>query len=70
MASKAPKLREAHFEDYTQITALTVKFHLQTESYEAWTHLWADNPTYREAKSRLPMGWVLETANGKVVGFL
>ena len=69
MASKPLKLREARFEDYTQITALTVKFHLQIESYEAWTHFWTDNPTYGEIKGKFPMGWVLESANDHIVGY-
>jgi hypothetical protein len=29
--SKSPRLREAHFEDYSQVAALATKFHLQIE---------------------------------------
>jgi hypothetical protein len=70
VASKSLKLREVRFEDYSQIVALAQKFHLQGGSYEGWTHLWTDNPTYREIKGKFPMGWVLETAGEEVVGYL
>jgi len=67
-SSKSPRLREVRFEDYLQMAALTAKFHLQTESYPGWMHLWTNNPAYREIKDRFPIGWVLENADGKVSG--
>ena len=64
------RLREASFEDYPHVVALESKFHLDTKSYEAWTHLWSNNPAYREVKGRFPIGWVLENRDGAVSGYL
>jgi hypothetical protein len=69
-SQKPPKLREARFEDHAQIAALTSKFELHIEDYSGWTHLWTNNPAYREFKGKLPMGWVLESAEGAVAGYL
>ena len=68
--AKSPKLRESRFEDYAQIFALTAKFQLQTESYAGWTHLWTNNPAYREIQGKFPLGWVLENADGSICGYL
>lgn len=70
-SQKPLKLREARFEDYSQVAALASKFHLQTESYVGWTHLWLNNPAYREIKDKFPIGWVLENpADGSIFGYL
>ncbi len=65
-----PKLRQARFEDYTQIAALAARFELHVEDYSGWAHLWADNPAHREIKDTFPMGWVLENDEGAIVGYL
>jgi hypothetical protein len=67
---KSPKLREVRFGDYPQIAALASKFHLATESYAGWTHLWTNNPAYREIKDTFPMGWVLDNREGAIAGYL
>lgn len=67
---KQLKLREVRFEDYPQVAALASKFHLQTESYPRWIHLWTNNPAYREIKDKFPMGWVLENGEGAISGYL
>lgn len=64
------RLREVRFADYSQIVALASKFHLYTESYAGWTHLWTDNPAYRETKGKFPIGWVLENGDGAIFGYL
>jgi len=69
-SQKSLKLRGVRFEDYSQIAALTAKFQLQTESYPGWTHLWINNPAYREIKDKFPMGWVLENGDGAISGYL
>ena len=69
-SSKSPRLREVRFEDYCQMAALTAKFHLQTESYPGWMHLWTNNPAYREIKDQFPIGWVLENGDGVISGYL
>jgi hypothetical protein len=69
-SSRPPKLREARFDDHSQVAALALKFDLDTEDYEAWVHLWTANPAYREIKGKFPMGWVLEAPDGSIAGYL
>jgi len=69
-SQKWPKLREVRFEDYPQVAALASKFDLYTESYPGWTHLWTNNPAYREIKGKFPIGWVLENGEGAISGYL
>jgi len=68
-ALKPPKLREASFEDYAQIASLASKFDLHTETYPAWTHLWANNPACRATQGSVPIGWVLDV-DGVIAGYL
>jgi hypothetical protein len=67
---KPPKLRQVRFEDHSQIAALVSKFDLHIENYPGWTHLWTDNPAYREIADEFPMGWVLENSEGAISGYL
>jgi hypothetical protein len=67
---RAPKVREASFEDYDQIAALQVEYGRPTTSYERWKHLWVNNPAYIQLRNALPIGWVLESADKKIVGYL
>jgi hypothetical protein len=69
-SQRPPKLREARYEDHAQIAALASRFQLHIESREAWSHLWANNPAHREIKSKFPIGWVLETSDGGICGYL
>jgi hypothetical protein len=64
---KAPALREARPDDYEQITALQLRNGLLAKSKKNWTGLWFENPAYT---SRCPMGWVLQTQSGEIVGSL
>jgi len=68
--SKSVRLREARFEDHPEVAALETKFELVPKSYEEWMHLWADNPACREMQGKFPIGWVLENADGAIVGYL
>jgi hypothetical protein len=68
-ALKPPKLREASFEDYSQIASLASKFDLHTEAYPAWTHLWVNNPACRALQTGVPIGWVLDV-DGLIAGYL
>jgi hypothetical protein len=63
-------LREARLEDYSQVAELARKFHLQFESFEAWSHLWLNNPAYLEIKDEFPIGWVLENGEGAISGYV
>ena len=70
-AARGPKLREASFQDYEQITLLESRYglsKLEAKSYEKWIHLWQGNPAYRELQAAWSIGWVLEDENGKIVG--
>ncbi len=79
---KPPKLREVRFEDHAQIAALAAKFELQVETFPGWSHLWTNNPAYREIreandreanandKNTFPMGWVLDIGEGAICGYL
>ena len=67
-SARAPKLREAAFDDYQQIAALEASYGLGPGSYEQWVHFWRDNPLYRQLRDGWPIGWVLEDENHRVVG--
>jgi hypothetical protein len=66
--SKRPKIRQATFEDYPQIAALHIRNGLPVRSLEDWMALWKSNPVYRQFEGRWPIGWVLETDAGDIVG--
>ncbi len=63
-------VREASLIDYRHIAKLLSDNGLETKSFEEWRDLWIANPIYRERKGRWPIGWVLETDEGELVGFL
>jgi len=67
---KPPRLREAQFEDHRQILALASKFGLHVEEYERWKYLWAGNPAYIDLNGKLPKGWILESPQGEIAGYL
>jgi hypothetical protein len=66
----APKFREASFDDHSQIAALLSKYGLAQKSFAEWQHFWVNNPAYLEFRRELPIGWVLETADDRIVGYL
>src|SRR5579884_2623053 len=64
-AASAVSLRELSFDDYAQVAALSARHGLGTRPEEEWRHAWLNNPEYRHGS---PLGWVLETADGRIVG--
>ena len=52
------------------MAALATRFQLGFESYEGWSHLWINNPAYREISGKFPLGWVLENPDGAIAGYL
>jgi len=64
------KAREAIFEDYARIAALQIRYGLAARSFDDWSAFWNDNPAFREKAGHWPMGWVLETQSGEIVGSL
>lgn len=61
----AVHLREATFDDYTQITALERRCGLEDATEEHWRRIWKDNPAHCQG---WPIGWVLERSDGAIVG--
>src|SRR5437899_4791557 len=62
------KSRETSFDDYPQIAALQIRNGLATRSYEDWVALWKCNPVYKQRQGQWPIGWILETEEGEIVG--
>src|SRR5579862_161436 len=64
----APDLRQARFEDYDGIARLGLANSLQTQPYPEWRSMWLDNPAWQRLAPKWPIGWVLETSSGEIVG--
>ncbi|HZK82845.1 MAG TPA: hypothetical protein VFC46_17310 [Humisphaera sp.] len=65
-----PNLRPARLEDYPQIERLESTHGLLTLSPDDWRNLWLDNPLRPRLGDAWPFGWVLENADGAIVGSL
>ncbi len=61
-------VREALFDDYDRIAAVHKRNGLKVRPCEDWMAFWKRNPAYRRLEGRWPIGWVLETSEGEVVG--
>jgi hypothetical protein len=66
--SRSLKIREAVFEDYHQIAELQIRNGLLARPYEDWRAIWIGNPVYRQRGGQWPIGWVLETEDGRIMG--
>jgi hypothetical protein len=66
----APRIREASFDDYSQISQLLSQYGLAHKHFEEWKPLWVNNPAYVRFQEKLPIGWVLECTNNQIVGYL
>jgi hypothetical protein len=62
------RVRESSFEDYPRIAQLHVRNQLPIKPYEDWASLWSCNPVYKRIEGWRPVGWVLETDDGEIVG--
>lgn len=69
ITSATPRLREASFDDYSQIAVLQAARGLRIRSREEWRHIWESNPIYQQLEGKWPIGWVLQAGN-KVVGYV
>ncbi len=65
-----PNLRPANLEDYEDIRRLGLAYSLDIPAKEDWQSLWLDNPLRSRFGAKLPIGWVLETAAGEMVGVM
>ena len=62
-------LREACIKDYSAIPAFHARNGFPTLSPNEWTQFWESNPVCKQARD-WPIGWVVETAQGEIVGSL
>lgn len=67
--SLQPILREASFDDYEEIAGLQLRNGLSARSRSHWTSLWTDNPAFQKG-APLAVGWVLESPERRIVGYL
>jgi hypothetical protein len=63
-----PVLRETRLTDYQNIRRLVHAHGFELPPFEDWRSLWADNPLRSRFRKDLPLGWVLETRAGEIVG--
>lgn len=63
-----PRLRPARFDDYERIVQLGLAHSFEVPLLDDWRHLWVDNPLWQRLGKHWPIGWVLETAAGEIVG--
>jgi hypothetical protein len=64
-----PQLRAMRFDDYESVRRLATDNALLFPDAEDWRRLWLDNPLWK-LKRGMPIGWVLETSTGEIVGSL
>jgi len=64
------RLREAQWEDYKGIASLRRSLGLSTNPFKDWIRLWRENPVFKELEGNWPIGWVLESDTGHIVGYL
>jgi hypothetical protein len=69
-AAKAISIREVQFSDFEQVSALNLRLGQGPDSPENWRRLWVDNPALADGKGSSPIGWMLQTSSGEVVGFI
>ncbi len=64
----APRLRLACLDDYEKIRQLALAHASDLPAREDWRRLWLDNPLRTRFANDFPIGWVLESRNGEMVG--
>jgi hypothetical protein len=61
-------IREASFDDYPEISSLSLRYGLPPKGQAEWEHLWTANPVYKLVPD-WPIGWVLEV-DDKIGGYI
>jgi len=61
-------LRPMRFADYEPIARLERTVRSGPPSFETWRMLWQGSPLWPKLAATWPIGWVLETATGEIVG--
>ncbi|HEU4587219.1 MAG TPA: hypothetical protein VFS11_01125 [Gemmatimonadales bacterium] len=69
-AGRGLRLREASFNDHGQVAPLAARHGLSRLSYEEWSHVWRENPVYKQLQPDWSIGWVLENGSGRIVGYI
>ncbi len=62
------QLRAARFDDYQDIVRLEKKLNAEPVSADDWKLLWESNPLWQRLEKTWPIGWVLESDAGEIVG--
>lgn len=62
------QLRPARFDDYDRLVGLEATLNPGTLPRDDWQKLWLSSPIWPRLESWWPIGWVLETATGELVG--
>src|SRR5271165_3742254 len=65
-----PQLRPARFADYPRMREMEPSYLDATLSEQDWRGLFLDNPLWPRVGKDWPIAWVLEDAEGRVVGSL
>lgn len=65
---QAVRIRELSLQDYPQVSVLEAKYGLGLRTYEEWSHVWLNNPAYKQLCNSWPIGWVLENEDNQIVG--
>jgi hypothetical protein len=60
-------IRTATFDDYDVICGVLRRNGMSSRTYEAWTHLWLENPIYPECRA-FPIGHILQNEKAEAVG--
>ena len=63
-----PRLRLACLDDYEKIQQLALAHASDLPAREDWRRLWLDNPLRTRFANDFPIGWVLESRSGEMVG--
>jgi hypothetical protein len=63
------RIRVANFTDYEGVARLELSYFGGTKNKTEWKHLWVNNPVYNEQPD-WPIGWVLETREKEIVGYV
>jgi hypothetical protein len=66
----SPRLRTATFDEHESIVRLEASGALESLPLADWRNLWLKNPLWPRLGKDWPIGWVLEDADGHVVGSL
>ncbi|MBS0208032.1 MAG: hypothetical protein JSS27_03665 [Planctomycetes bacterium] len=68
--TRSPRIRLATLDEYDQISRVEWQNSLGSLQESDWRDLWLKNPVWPRVKDHWPVGWVLESVDGRIVGTL